>query len=161
MNTTGTSIITLAIFLSMVVYEPKNWRIRRPTGDRLDQSGDISKDYSPMDYFSFSFPTEQINLTIRLTNSCLHANGKKLLDKREFYKFLGNIILNTRLEFTPRANLWLPTSEYKYIPAVKLGKITGMLKHRFDEIWSELRWSDQPDVRPPEMSHADYRWLLA
>ena len=35
-----------------------------------------------------------------------------------------------------------------------------VLRHRFDEIWSELRWSDQPDVRPPEMSHADYRWLL-
>ena len=33
--------------------------------------------------------------------------------------------------------------------------MTGMLRHRFDEIWS-----DQPDVRPPEMSRAEYRWLL-
>ena len=42
-----------------------------------------------------SFPSEQINLTIRLTNSCLHVN----------------VILITRLDFTSRANLWLPTSE--------------------------------------------------
>ena len=43
---------------------------------------------------------------------------------------------------------------------MKLGKKTGMPRHGFDEIWSELRWSDQPDVRPPEMSYAEYRWLL-
>ena len=130
------------------------------SGDRLDQSGDILKDYLPMDYFFFSFPIEKIDLTIRLTNSCLHAKGNKLLDEREFYKFLGIIILITRLEFASRAKLWFPTSEYKYIPAVKLGKMTGMSRNRFDEIWSELRWSDQPDIRPPEMSHAEYRWLL-
>ena len=29
----------------------KKWGIRLPTGDRLDQYGDISKDYSPMYYF--------------------------------------------------------------------------------------------------------------
>ena len=113
-----------------------------------------------MDYFFFSFPSEKINLTIRLTNSCLHVKGNKLLDEREFYKFLGIIILITTLEFTSRANLWSHTSDYKHIPAVKLGKMTGMSRHRFDEIWSELRWSDQPDVRPPEMSHAKYRLLL-
>ena len=64
----------------------KKWVIWLPTGDSLDQYGDISKDYSP-------------------------------------------------------------TSEYKYIPAVNLSKMTGMSRHRFDEIWSELQWSDQPDVR--------------
>ena len=83
----------------------KKWGIWLPTGDRLDQSGDISKDYSPMDYFFFSFPSEKTSLTICLTNSCLHVNGKKLLDEREFYKFLGIIILITRLELTSRANL--------------------------------------------------------
>ena len=62
--------------------QAKKWGIWLPTDDRLDQSDDISKDYSPMDYFFFSFPSEQINLTICLTNYCLHANGKKLLDER-------------------------------------------------------------------------------
>ena len=84
-----------------------------------------------MDHFFFSFPSEKINLTIRLTNSCLHVKGNKLLDERYFYKFLGIIILFTRLEFTSRAKLWSPTSEYKYIPAVKLGKMTGMSRNRF------------------------------
>ena len=31
----------------------KKWGIRLPSDDRLDHSGDISKDYSPMDYFLF------------------------------------------------------------------------------------------------------------
>ena len=69
--------------------QSKKWGIRLPSGVRLDQSGDILKDYSPMDYFFFSFPSEQIKLTIRLTNSCLHEKGNKLLDKREFTSFLG------------------------------------------------------------------------
>ena len=84
----------------------KKWGIQLPTGDRLDQYGDISKDYSFMDYFFFSFPSEKINLTIRLTNSCLHVKGNKLLDERDFYKFLGIIILITRHEFTSRAKFW-------------------------------------------------------
>ena len=77
--------------------QAKKWGIRLPTGDCLDQSGDISNDYSPMDYFFFLFTTDQINLTIRITNSCSNANGKKLLDKREFYKFLGIIIFITNI----------------------------------------------------------------
>ena len=59
----------------------KKWGIQLPSGDRLDQSGDISKDYLPMDYFFFSFPSEQIKLTTRLTNSCLHEKGNELLDE--------------------------------------------------------------------------------
>ena len=33
--------------------QAKKWGIRLPTGDCLDQSGDTSKYYSPMDYFFF------------------------------------------------------------------------------------------------------------
>ena len=54
----------------------KKWGIWLPSGDRLDLSGDISKYYSPMDNFFFSFPSEQINLTIRLTKFCFHEKGK-------------------------------------------------------------------------------------
>ena len=39
-----------------------------------------------------AFPSEKINLKIRLTSSCLNVKGNKLLDEREFYKFLGIII---------------------------------------------------------------------
>jgi hypothetical protein len=66
----------------------KRWGIRLSTGDRLDASGDINHERSPMDYFFLSFPIEQTNLTIRLTNTKLHTKGKKELDRKEFYKFL-------------------------------------------------------------------------
>ena len=75
----------------------KKWGIRLPTGDCLDQSGDISKDYSPMDYFFFLFPSHQINLKFCITNLRLHVKRNKLVDEREFYKFLRIIILITRL----------------------------------------------------------------
>ena len=39
----------------------KKWGIRLPSGDRFDQSGDISKDYSPMDYFSFHFQVSKLS----------------------------------------------------------------------------------------------------
>ena len=39
----------------------KKWGIRLPSGDRLDQSGGISKDYSPMDYFSFHFQVSKLS----------------------------------------------------------------------------------------------------
>ena len=39
----------------------KNWGIRLPSGDRLDQSGDISKDYSPMDYYFFHFQESKLS----------------------------------------------------------------------------------------------------
>ena len=55
----------------------KRWGIRLSSGDRLDASGDIGHERSPMDYFFFSFPIEQTNLTIRLTNARLSAKGKK------------------------------------------------------------------------------------
>ena len=38
----------------------KKWGIRLPSCDRLDQSGDISKYYSPMDFFSFLFQMSKL-----------------------------------------------------------------------------------------------------
>ena len=36
----------------------------------------------------------------------------------------------------------------------------GMTRDRFDEIWSSLRFSYQPDECPDNMSSEDYRWML-
>ena len=38
----------------------EKWGIRLPSGDCLDQSDDISKDYLPMDYFSFHFQVSKL-----------------------------------------------------------------------------------------------------
>ena len=35
-----------------------------------------------------------------------------------------------------------------------------MSRPRFDELWSNLRWSQQPNERPPDKSHAEHRWML-
>lgn len=50
----------------------------------------------------------------------------------------------TRLDyFGSRRDLWDdPKSYSKYIPAPDFKK-TGMSRHRFEDIWSSLRWSKQ------------------
>eukprot|EP00542_Grammatophora_oceanica_P010949 CAMPEP_0194045412 /NCGR_PEP_ID=MMETSP0009_2-20130614/16765_1 /TAXON_ID=210454 /ORGANISM="Grammatophora oceanica, Strain CCMP 410" /LENGTH=100 /DNA_ID=CAMNT_0038690263 /DNA_START=168 /DNA_END=467 /DNA_ORIENTATION=+ len=35
-----------------------------------------------------------------------------------------------------------------------------MARHRFDDIWSAIRFSDQPTVRPEDMTSEQYRWRL-
>jgi len=131
-----------------------------PTGDCLNQGGVIASEYLPMDYFFFSFPIQQKEVTMHLTNKGLRTKGRKQLNEREFYKLLGIIILITRFDFTTRASLWSPLSHNKYIPSMKLGSMTGMSIMRFDEILSEVQCGDQPTVRPTSISHAEYRCLL-
>ena len=72
------------------------------------------------------------------------------MSREEFYKLLGILILITRFEFTSRASLWSRTTGSKFIPAPRIGETTGMPRHRFDELWSNLRWSDQPTERPSD-----------
>ena len=119
------------------------WIFHLRTGYGLDDSGNIFNNYSPMDYFLLSFPIEQTNLRLCVTNTRLHAKGKNPLNQREFYDFLGIMILITRFDFTPRSSLWSPTSVDKYIPSVKLRPMNAMERLYFDNIWSEIRWVDQ------------------
>lgn len=65
------------------------------------------------------------------------------------------MVLIKRFEFTSRANSWSTTQINKYIPAVKLGTMTGMVRIRFYDIWS-----DQPGKRSNGMSHTEYRWMF-
>ena len=58
-----------------------------------------------------------------------------------------------------RRELWASESTKKYIPTMNLGR-TGMGRHRYDDIWKALRWSDQPEERPEGMSSERYRWKL-
>ncbi len=51
-------------------------------------------------------------------------------------------------------------SQNKYIPAVKLGTMTGMPRQRFDDLWIALRWITQPKERPQGVSHAEHWWML-
>ena len=35
-----------------------------------------------------------------------------------------------------------------------------MPRGRFDDLWSAIRFSHQPDDRPEEMTHEHFRWML-
>jgi Transposase IS4 len=66
---------------------------------------------------------------------------------------------NDRLEFGSRASLWSTTPEFKFQPEHSLGK-TGISRERFDSIFRNLIWSDQPDKKPEDMTSEQYRWKL-
>lgn len=74
-------------------------------------------------------------------------------------KFFGLCILVTRFEFGSRRELWSMARPSKYIPSPVLGK-TGMPRNRFDDIFTSLRFSHQPETRPPDTSSEAYRWML-
>jgi hypothetical protein len=105
------------------------------------------------------FPPSELQLILRLTNSQLRSAGLKETTKGEILKFFGVIILATRFEFGDRASLWSSTAPSKYVPAPSFGQ-TGMTRPRFDTIWKYIRFSDQPDVRPDNMSSEQHRWRL-
>ena len=78
----------------------------------------------------------------------------------EMVKFMGLCILITRFQFLSRQDLWSQTARSKYVPAFKLGQLTGIARNRFDMIWSCLRWIHKPKQREEVMTHAQYMWLL-
>jgi hypothetical protein len=111
------------------------------------------------EYFLMSFPPEQLSVMLRLTNIALLADQRQVTTKGELLKYFGVMILITRYEFTSRASLWSTTAPSKYVAAAGLGK-TGMARTRFDDLWRYLVWSEQPRVRPNDMSHEKHRWML-
>ena len=78
----------------------------------------------------------------------------------DMVKFMGLCILIKIFQFFLRRYFWSQTAPSKYVPAFKLGQLTGMAQNIFDMIWSCLRWSHQPKQREEVMTHAQYRWLL-
>ena len=66
---------------------------------------------------------EQLQLCLEDTNTNLRNNRKRETNTTELY------------------NLF-------WIPAVKVGAVTGMPRQRFNDLWSALRWSYQIKDRP-------------
>ena len=69
----------------------------------------------------------------------------------ERLRLFGVVILITKQYFTSRPSLWSTTASYKYMNPPALGK-TGMAHNWFDDLFSCLTWSEQPRVRPANMS---------
>lgn len=77
----------------------------------------------------------------------------------EILQWMGPIVLGTRFEFKSRRELWSTISKHKFLHAPAFGR-TGMSRDRFDNLWRYMRWSYQPDTRPPGMSREVYSWRL-
>ena len=105
------------------------------------------------------FLMKQRQEMVRLTNIQLQEKSGLDTTPGEILNLIGVLILSLRYEFGSRRKLWSSMSLSKYIPAPSFGK-TGMSRNRFDTLWPNVRWSDQPAVRPDGMSSERYRWML-
>ena len=85
--------------------------------------------------------------------------SKPTTTKGEMLRFFGVVILATKFEFDNRRSLWATTATSKYIPAPLFGK-TNLSRNRFDDLWRCIRFSDQPSVRPADMTAEQFRWKL-
>ena len=115
--------------------------------------------YSCLEYFLMFFPPEQLQLILQLTNNELAMVRKNYTMAGKIVKFFGVMLLVTRFEFGSRASLWSNMSTNKYIPA-PLFSLTGMLRKWFNDLWMCIRFSDQPCIRPSEMTSEQYCWRL-
>ncbi len=139
----------------------RNWSMRTAIGNSLGPKGDTARTMSRLDYFLLMFPPEQLHQMVILTNEQMYLKSPPLkpISQGELLKFFGVCILATRFEFLNRHDLWSTTSLSKYEPAYKFG-LTRMSRNRFDQIWSNLRFSSQPREKPDYMSSEQYRWRL-
>lgn len=140
-------------------YHRRQWYMRNVVGDHLTTGHNVDKMMSRLDIFLLMFPPDHLLTIVNLTNIQLKEAMEKPTTIGEIVKFLGLILLITRFEFNSRSDLWCKKPWAKYVPAPDLGR-TGMSRKRFDILWRYIRWSDQPEQRPLDMSSEQYRWLL-
>ncbi|KAI2508605.1 Transposase IS4 [Fragilaria crotonensis] len=137
------------------------WSIRNSVGDVLVPGGNrvATQDISPLEFFLLLFPPKQLSDMVHWTNVELNKASLKETTASEVLKFFGILILMTKFEFTTRSSLWNTTAWSKYRPAPQFG-LTGMSKHRFKDLFSSMRWSNQPDAPGEGESSEEYRWKL-
>lgn len=135
----------------------REWYTYDQLGNRIHPGSGAGRNMSRLDFFLAMFPPDQFTALFELTNIQLAKHNEPLTTRSEILKLLGVIILITRFKFGDRRDLWKKESGFKYRTAANLGQ-TGMTRHRFEVLWRHHRWSDQPAVRPPNMSHEAYRW---
>ena len=102
------------------------------------------------------FPRNHIIKIFQLTNTQLAKVPQRETNRQEILKFLGVLVLMTRIEFGSRASLWLTFALLKYVPAAHFGN-TGMFRPRFDFLFCFIFFSYQPNRRPAGMS-AEVYW---
>ena len=137
------------------------WNITNMVGEIMvpGHNTATTKEMSPLDFFLLMFPPKQLHDMVHWTNRELIKLALKETSSSELLKLFGIFILTTKFEFTSRTSLWQTTAWSKYQPAPQFG-LTGMSKHRFEDLFRALRWSRQPDVPDVGTSSEQYRWTL-
>lgn len=139
----------------------QDWSLRTPVGDVIRAGSDKGQNQRTiLQYFLWMFPPLALALIVAETSHQLRKKGYKVVTVGEMLKFFGILVLATRYEFGERRSLWATRSQHRYKPAADFGTKTGMSRKRFDQIWSCLPFSKQPDVRAPGTSHAQHGWML-
>ncbi|KAI2491610.1 Transposase IS4 [Fragilaria crotonensis] len=139
----------------------RQWSVRTVIGDILVPGRDnlTTNEMSPLEFFLLMFPPKQLNNMMQWTNIQLVEQELQRTNTSELLKFFGIIILSTKFEFTSRSSLWSTVAPSKYRPAPQFG-LTGMSKHRFEELFRAIRFSNQPPVQGDGVSSEAYRWML-
>jgi hypothetical protein len=136
------------------------WSIRNSVcGTLLEQDCDRGATMSRLDYFLCMFPPQSLLSIVWLTSRHLEILSRPATTKGEILRFFGVVSLATKFEFDDRRSLWATTATSKYIPAPLFGKANPS-RNRFDDLWRCIRFSDQPSVRPADMTAEQYRWKL-
>ena len=112
-----------------------------------------------MDYSNLLFPPNQIRQMKMYTSQQLVKHGEKGTNNGETIKWFGIIILATCFEFGDRASLWSTVSKSKYRYAPAFGK-TGMNRHRFNMLWTNVQWIHHTDIRDEGTGHESHLWKL-
>ena len=137
----------------------REWRLRTRVGVHITPGCDPRRSRSRLDYFLSMFPPEALTVIVNETNKQLRSKRIRETTAGEIIIFFGVMILMSRYEFGERRGLWSSEPSFKYMPAPNFGR-TGMSRHRYEEIWSCIRFSFQPQERPPGTSHERWRWML-
>jgi hypothetical protein len=137
----------------------RQWGIRTATGEVIGVGSNTDDRYSRLDVFLMMFPDRAMTTIIQQTNIQLRQKNKTTTNHGELLKFFGVILLTSKFEFTKRAQLWSGVAGSKYERSAEFGR-TGMSRNRFDDLWSNIRFSYQPPERPETQSSENYRWML-
>ena len=82
---------------------------------------------SMLDCFLCCYPLTILNNIVGLTNIQLQNDGENITNAEEVLRFIGVMILVSRMEFTDRRSLWSASSSSNYVAAQSLGR-TGKFK---------------------------------
>ena len=139
----------------------RGWQLITSIGDVI-RGGDNNNDdrFSRLDIFLMMFPPNELEVIINTTNHKLEEKQIIKTTRGEIIRFFGTLILITKYEFGSRSSLWSSHPPTKYENAPMFGAKTGFTRKRFNEIFTNIRFADQPDQKPDNMTSEQFRWLL-